>query len=90
MLVDLALKFPEGQLTLVCCKLGSGKALLLLGASYGVNSGMLLNAFQRYLARLISSRLVPGRACLLRQPEGHNRRVDSTWCLRLQATGEKS
>ncbi|OAX35090.1 P-loop containing nucleoside triphosphate hydrolase protein [Rhizopogon vinicolor AM-OR11-026] len=30
MLVDLALKFPEGQLTLVCGKLGSGKTLLLL------------------------------------------------------------
>ncbi|KAG2142476.1 multidrug resistance-associated ABC transporter [Suillus clintonianus] len=30
MLVDLALKFPEGQLSLVCGKLGSGKTLLLL------------------------------------------------------------
>ncbi|OAX31449.1 hypothetical protein K503DRAFT_860742, partial [Rhizopogon vinicolor AM-OR11-026] len=30
MLVDLALKIPEGQLTLVCGKLGSGKTLLLL------------------------------------------------------------
>jgi len=30
MLVDLALKFPEGELTLVC---GSGKTLLLLGMS---------------------------------------------------------
>jgi len=32
MLVDLSLKFPEGQLSLVCGKLGSGKTLLLLGA----------------------------------------------------------
>ncbi|KAG2156756.1 multidrug resistance-associated ABC transporter [Suillus bovinus] len=30
MLVDLALKFPEGQLSLICGKLGSGKTLLLL------------------------------------------------------------
>ncbi|OJA10751.1 hypothetical protein AZE42_04250 [Rhizopogon vesiculosus] len=30
MLVDIALKFPEGQLTLVCAKLGGGKTLLLL------------------------------------------------------------
>lgn len=30
MLIDLALKFPEGQLSLVCGKLGSGKTLLLL------------------------------------------------------------
>ncbi|KAG1744753.1 hypothetical protein EDB19DRAFT_1906471 [Suillus lakei] len=30
MLVDLALKFPEGQLSLVCGKLGSGKTLSLL------------------------------------------------------------
>src|SRR5882757_3261127 len=43
MLVDLALKIPEGQLTLVCGKLGSGKTLLLLGTSYDANSGILLN-----------------------------------------------
>lgn len=30
MLIDIALKFPEGQLSLVCGKLGSGKTLLLL------------------------------------------------------------
>jgi hypothetical protein len=36
MLVDLALKFPEGQLSLVCGKLGSGKTLLLLGTSFEV------------------------------------------------------
>jgi ABC-type multidrug transport system fused ATPase/permease subunit len=45
MLVDLALKFPEGQLTLVCGKLGSGKTLLLLGRSYDINPGILLNVF---------------------------------------------
>jgi ABC-type multidrug transport system fused ATPase/permease subunit len=33
MLVDLALNFPEGELTLICGKLGSGKTLLLLGMS---------------------------------------------------------
>ena len=31
MLLDLALSFPEGELSLVCGKLGSGKTLLLLG-----------------------------------------------------------
>ncbi|KAF5314753.1 hypothetical protein D9611_007066 [Ephemerocybe angulata] len=30
LLVDLSLKFPKGELTLVCGKLGSGKTLLLL------------------------------------------------------------
>ena len=33
MLVDLSLNFPRGELSLVCGKLGSGKSLLLLGAS---------------------------------------------------------
>lgn len=33
MLLDLALSFPEGELSLVCGKLGSGKTLLLLGKS---------------------------------------------------------
>jgi len=33
MLLDLALSFPEGELSLVCGKLGSGKTLLLLGRS---------------------------------------------------------
>jgi len=57
MLIDLALKFPEGQLSLVCGKLGSGKTLLLLGKSYGANSGILLNvtAMQLYSARRTSS-----------------------------------
>ena len=31
MLIDLSLKFPIGELSLVCGKLGSGKTLLLLG-----------------------------------------------------------
>ena len=30
-LVDLSLKFPQGELSLICGKLGSGKTLLLLG-----------------------------------------------------------
>ena len=30
-LVDLLLKFPQGELSLICGKLGSGKTLLLLG-----------------------------------------------------------
>ena len=30
-LVDLSLNFPEGELSLICGKLGSGKTLLLLG-----------------------------------------------------------
>lgn len=33
-LLDLALSFPEGQLSLVCGKLGSGKTLLLLGTRH--------------------------------------------------------
>ena len=33
MLLDLALSFPEGELSLLCGKLGSGKTLLLLGGS---------------------------------------------------------
>lgn len=32
-LVDLSLEFPQGELSLVCGKLGSGKTLLLLGRS---------------------------------------------------------
>ena len=30
-LIDLSLNFPEGELSLICGKLGSGKTLLLLG-----------------------------------------------------------
>ena len=30
-LIDLTLEFPEGELSLICGKLGSGKTLLLLG-----------------------------------------------------------
>jgi hypothetical protein len=57
MLVDLALKFPEGQLSLVCGKLGSGKTLLLLGTSYRADFGILINAaaMQLYSARRIFS-----------------------------------
>ena len=54
-LVDLALKFPEGELSLVCGKLGSGKTLLLLGMFNEVSPGMLLNVFQRYSGRRMSS-----------------------------------
>jgi ABC-type multidrug transport system fused ATPase/permease subunit len=32
-LLDLTLKFPPGELSLICGKLGSGKTLLLLGMS---------------------------------------------------------
>ena len=32
-LVDLSLEFPQGELSLICGKLGSGKTLLLLGTS---------------------------------------------------------
>jgi ABC-type lipoprotein export system ATPase subunit len=32
--MDLTLKFPPGELSLICGKLGSGKTLLLLGALY--------------------------------------------------------
>jgi ABC-type uncharacterized transport system fused permease/ATPase subunit len=31
MLVDMNLSFPEGELSLICGKLGSGKTLMLLG-----------------------------------------------------------
>src|ERR1700733_5776107 len=31
MLVDMTLNFPEGELSLICGKLGSGKTLMLLG-----------------------------------------------------------
>lgn len=31
LLMDLTLKFPLGELSLICGKLGSGKSLLLLG-----------------------------------------------------------
>lgn len=30
-LMDLSLEFPQGELSLICGKLGSGKTLLLLG-----------------------------------------------------------
>ena len=33
-LVDLSLNFPEGELSLICGKLGSGKTLLLLGKPF--------------------------------------------------------
>ena len=32
-LLDLSLNFPQGELSLICGKLGSGKTLLLLGKS---------------------------------------------------------
>ena len=32
MLVDMTLNFPEGELSLICGKLGSGKTLMLLGS----------------------------------------------------------
>ena len=32
-LTDLSLKFPKGELSLICGKLGSGKTLMLLGSS---------------------------------------------------------
>lgn len=31
MLMDMTLNFPEGELSLICGKLGSGKTLMLLG-----------------------------------------------------------
>lgn len=31
MLIDMTLNFPQGELSLICGKLGSGKTLLLLG-----------------------------------------------------------
>ena len=33
-LIDLSLNFPEGELSLICGKLGSGKTLLLLGKPF--------------------------------------------------------
>jgi ABC-type lipoprotein export system ATPase subunit len=33
-LLDLSLRFPEGELSLICGKLGSGKTLLLLGKTF--------------------------------------------------------
>jgi ABC-type uncharacterized transport system fused permease/ATPase subunit len=33
MLIDMTLNFPEGELSLICGKLGSGKTLMLLGMS---------------------------------------------------------
>ena len=33
-LVDLSLNFPQGELSLICGKLGSGKTLLLLGKPF--------------------------------------------------------
>jgi ABC-type lipoprotein export system ATPase subunit len=34
MLVDMTLNFPDGELSLICGKLGSGKTLMLLGLLY--------------------------------------------------------
>jgi ABC-type multidrug transport system fused ATPase/permease subunit len=35
-LVDLSLNFPQGELSLICGKLGSGKTLLLLGKQFSL------------------------------------------------------
>jgi ABC-type multidrug transport system fused ATPase/permease subunit len=34
MLIDVSLNFPQGELSLICGKLGSGKTLLLLGRTH--------------------------------------------------------
>jgi hypothetical protein len=36
MLVNLTLNFPQGELSLICGKLGSGKTLLLLGTLHAI------------------------------------------------------
>ena len=33
-LMDMSMVFPQGELSLICGKLGSGKTLLLLGVSF--------------------------------------------------------
>lgn len=39
-LIDLSLEFPQGELSLICGKLGSGKTLLLLGTFEVNDSGL--------------------------------------------------
>jgi hypothetical protein len=78
MLIDLSLKSPEMQLSLVCGQLGSGKTLSSLGTSYGENLGMLLNIIQLYLVRQTSSParlLVVFIASCVHQSEGHAGRL---------------
>ena len=44
-LIDLSLNFPEGELSLICGKLGSGKTLLLLGKSLSLFDVCILILF---------------------------------------------
>lgn len=46
MLVDMTLNFPEGELSLICGKLGSGKTLMLLGTLLNAKLQIMLMTFQ--------------------------------------------
>ena len=50
-LVDLSLDFPQGELSLICGKLGSGKTLLLLGKPFSRFRFRILIMF--YLSALL-------------------------------------
>jgi hypothetical protein len=73
-LIDLTLKFPPGELSLICGKLGSGKTLLLLGESkqslsfhsipssgFNLNLSFSVTRRGRYPRRTDAVPPVPGR-----------------------------
>ena len=57
-LVDLSLNFPQGELSLICGKLGSGKTLLLLGKPFSSfrssHFNLVLSIRQRCWVKLMS------------------------------------
>jgi hypothetical protein len=52
-LVDLSLNFPQGELSLICGKLGSGKTLLLLGKPFSLFRSSYSNPRFIYLTALL-------------------------------------
>lgn len=49
LLVDLSLNFPDGELSLICGKLGSGKTLLLLGIVLCTKCRLLNSNFSSFI-----------------------------------------
>lgn len=69
LLTDLTLKFPQGELSLICGKLGSGKTLLLLGAcSAACSVNLKANQPDHFVALLGEADLLTGQMICPRSP----------------------
>ena len=67
-LVDLSLNFPQGELSLICGKLGSGKTLLLLGKSLSLFDVCILILFFFLTALLGEADVLAGQVLCPRSP----------------------